>query len=267
MEIFDGKTGQSLEEDVEDLKEKSQKRYESEQPPGYEDYGEDEYVSRGECEDFIIWRQLLVFAEQAGEDVVFITGEKKPDWWEVDDKHEIVRPRYELLREFGRRAGQTFWMLTTEEMLDNAYDRLGVEVRKKSVEQTGKIPESMGLSVEEPMGKVDEIGDLVSVFSDLSECLKYARHNISEERWSVSENIISDAKRYYENAIGKEKSKILSKEKMSNIALGINEIEKHISSKRKNEALEYEKEVRSVTNQILERLADERSRLAQNMME
>ena len=142
IEIFEGKTGSVLEEDMEDLKEEAQERYESEQPPGYEDYDEDEDVSRGECEDFLIWRQLIEYAEREGEDIVFITGEKKKDWWEVDDKHEIVRPRHELLREFSRETEQSFWMLLVKPMLNCAHERLGVEVKDKSVEQTDKIPEN-----------------------------------------------------------------------------------------------------------------------------
>ncbi|MBB4060065.1 putative nucleic acid-binding protein [Salinibacter ruber] len=189
IEIFDGKTGQSLEEDVEDLKEKAQKRYESEQPPGYEDYGGDEYVSRGECEDFIIWKQLLVFAEREEEDVVFITGEEKQDWWEVDNEYEIVRPRYELLREFSRRTGQVFWILTTEDMLENAYDRLGVEVRDKSVEQTEtvkilskKLESNYEISIGERIKKLIETEELYKIRAAVAS-IESIKENISEGNW------------------------------------------------------------------------------------
>jgi hypothetical protein len=81
----------------------------------------------------------MKFAEGEGEDVVFITGEKKEDWWEVDREYNIVRPRHELLKEFRSETGQSFWMLTTEQMLDNAYERTGIDVKEKSVEQTKTI--------------------------------------------------------------------------------------------------------------------------------
>jgi hypothetical protein len=137
MEIFEGKTGSVLEEDMGDLREEAQERYESKQPPGYEDY-EGGDMSRGECEDFLIWKQLMDFAKRESEDVVFITGEEKEDWWEKDDDHNIIRPRHELLREFSRKTGQTCWTLTTERMVMSAEERLEVYVRDKSVEQIGK---------------------------------------------------------------------------------------------------------------------------------
>lgn len=258
MEIFEGKTGSGLDEEMEDLKAEARERYESKQPPGYEDYDGEDELSRGECEDFLIWKQLMEFAEREGKDIVFITGEEKPDWWEVDREHSIIRPTHELLREFGRETEQVFWMLTTEDMIDAADDRLGVDVKPKSAKQTTKI--SVGVGDEKPAVTINEIGDLISAFSDLSECLKDARHNVSESRWSVSETIISDAKRHYENAIGKDKKGILYKEKTAKIALGLNEIEEGIDKREREYALKHEKGVRAVTNQILERLADKRPR-------
>jgi hypothetical protein len=139
MEIFDGKTGEPLDEDMEDLKEKAQERYESEKPPGYEDYDGEDELGRGECEDYLIWKQLMDFAEREGEDFVFITSERKEDWWEVDEAYNPVRPRHELMREFGRKTEQVFWMLTTEQMFGNAHKRMGIDVKNKSVKQAEKV--------------------------------------------------------------------------------------------------------------------------------
>jgi len=142
IEIFEGKTGGELNKDLDELKKAARKRYDRKKPPGYEDYDGEEELSRGECEDFLVWQQLLEFAEREDEDVVFITGEKKRDWWEKDDDHNLIRPKHELLREFSRETEQSFWMLLVKPMLNCAHERLGVEVKDKSVEQTDKIPEN-----------------------------------------------------------------------------------------------------------------------------
>ncbi|MCS3822657.1 PIN-like domain-containing protein [Salinibacter ruber] len=139
MDVFEGKTGSELDEDIDELKKEAQSRYEAEKPPGYEDYNGEDKVSRGECEDFLIWKQLMDFAEREGEDVVFITGEEKYDWWEKDYEHNFVRPGHELLREFKRETGQDFWMFATERLIEGANEKLGLDVKDKSVEQTGKI--------------------------------------------------------------------------------------------------------------------------------
>lgn len=149
MGIFQGETGSELDEDIEELKDKARERYKEEKPPGYEDYDGEDDLSKGECEDFLIWKQLIEFGKREGQDVVFITGEKKKDWWEVDREHDIVRPRHELLREFRRETGQTFWMLTTEDMIESANEQLGLDVKKKSVEQTDKVGLSFTPTVEQ----------------------------------------------------------------------------------------------------------------------
>jgi hypothetical protein len=161
IDIFEGNTGRELDEDMEELKDQALERYENEKPPGYEDY-EGGDISRGECEDFLIWKQLMEFAERESEDVVFITGEEKPDWWEVNDDHNIIRPRHELLREFRRESGQFFWMLTTENMLENAYELLGVEVRDKSVEQTDKVSQK-GITSKTVLRRGDEVKQVGTV--------------------------------------------------------------------------------------------------------
>lgn len=163
MEIFEGKTGSELDEDIAELKKEAQARYKAEKPPGYEDYDGEDEVSRGECEDFIIWKQLMEFAEREDEDVLFITDDGKFDWWEKDDDYDFIRPRHELLREFRKETGQTFWMLTAEQMTDNAYERLGVEVSDKSIEQTGKVSNPPSVQYKDlfgsrPLGEKDTGG-------------------------------------------------------------------------------------------------------------
>jgi hypothetical protein len=185
MKIFEGHTGDELEEDIEDLKKRARERYESEQPPGYEDYSQDEDVSRGECEDFLIWKQLMVFAEREEEDIVFITGEEKPDWWEVDSDHEIVRPRHELLREFSKETDQTFWMLTTERMLDDAYERMGVEVRDKSINQTDKLAEKNKRGVSENIDATDERNVKINKYDKIRKVSFLLENSIEDLRFII----------------------------------------------------------------------------------
>ena len=193
MEIFEENTGGVLEEDMEDLKEEAQERYENEQPPGYEDYDEDEDVSRGEFEDFLIWKQLMEYAERKGEDVVFITGEKKRDWWEKDDDYNLVRPKYELLREFRKETEQTFWMIKTERMLQDAQKRIGIDVKDKSVKQTDTVEtndteivsEMDNLLTSEDPKSEESYGDRLA----LSGALKDFCKEIEDEIEKVNRNI------------------------------------------------------------------------------
>jgi len=186
MDIYEGKTGEALDGDMEELKEEARERYEEEKPPGYEDYDDGNGLSRGECEDFLIWKQLMEYAEREGEDVVFITGEEKPDWWKMDRDYEIVRPRHELLREFRRETGRAFWMLTTEGMVQEAGDRLELDVKDNSVRQTEKVAkENEEYKRVEKLEKVENIKNISNRmlwrFEDLLNAVKSGNWEKSKE--------------------------------------------------------------------------------------
>jgi hypothetical protein len=186
LKIFEGKTGDALEDGMEELKKEARQRYEREQPPGYKDYNNEDELSRGECEDFIIWKQLMKFGEQEGKDVVFITGDTKYDWWEKDDKHNFARPSHEILREFYRKTNQSFWMITTEGMVQEAGDRLGLDVKDNSVRQTERVArENEVYRREEKLEKVEKIKNISNRmlwrFEDLLSAIKSSNWEKSKE--------------------------------------------------------------------------------------
>jgi hypothetical protein len=186
MKIFEDKTGDALEDGMEELKKEARQRYEEEKPPGYEDPDDVDELSRGDYEDFLIWKQLMKFGEQEGEDVVFITGDTKYDWWEKDNKHNFVRPSHEILREFHRKTSQSFWMMTAERMVQEAGDRLELDVKANSVRQTERVArENEVYRREEKLEKVERIKNisnrLVWRFEDLLNAIKIRSWDKSKE--------------------------------------------------------------------------------------
>jgi uncharacterized protein YukE len=138
VSLFNGRTGEELEDEWDDLKQEARKRYSRERPPGYKDFSDGDEVTRGEIEDYVIWRQLMTKATKEGVDIVFVTNEKKPDWWDKDDDHNLVRPRHELLQEFRNKTGQRFWMLHYEEFIETAGERLDIDISQESVDQASQ---------------------------------------------------------------------------------------------------------------------------------
>jgi hypothetical protein len=107
------------------------RRIDHEIPPGYKDKDK-KNTSHG---DYFVWAQILDEAESRSCDVLFITRDKKRDWWRVSASNEIMGPRGELVRELMSRTsgkGRLFF-LTPERFLTWAKELLGVTVSGESI--------------------------------------------------------------------------------------------------------------------------------------
>lgn len=102
-------------EDISELEKKGEDRYKKKIPPGYKDSNKD-YNKYG---DYIIWSEILRFAEKNKCDVCFVSRDNKEDWFESSQGHKIC-PRYELLYEFQSKSpGSIFKIISLDYFLAN----------------------------------------------------------------------------------------------------------------------------------------------------
>lgn len=98
----------------------AKRRFKDKKPPGYAD--------GGRPGDYIIWEQTLVFAKNHKCPIVFITEEKKEDWWvlgKISDLEGTSRtkisqpshPRFELLSEFLAETNHNCHLVSIETFL------------------------------------------------------------------------------------------------------------------------------------------------------
>jgi predicted nucleic acid-binding protein len=138
--IFDSKVGNPYDkQSLQSLYKEAEDRYKKLQPPGFMDAKEKE--DERKYGDFILWKQILTFAERESLPIVFITGEKKEDWW-IKKNGEIVAPHIELRREFQEYVKQPFWMYRTQRFIEMAKDKLMVEIDPRSIEETNTIADA-----------------------------------------------------------------------------------------------------------------------------
>ncbi|MET1174590.1 PIN-like domain-containing protein [Paenibacillus amylolyticus] len=72
------------------------RRFEKKIPPGYCDYLEKEDNKFG---DLIVWKELLKKSVSDSRPILFITRDKKEDWFHKNSDHEITSVREELIQE------------------------------------------------------------------------------------------------------------------------------------------------------------------------
>ncbi len=130
--------------DLDNLLTDAQDRFDKKIPPGFadSDKGDESYRDRGvtypkKFGDLILWRQLISHAnkESIGA-IVFVTGDKKVDWWWLDDG-KTLGPLPELVQEIKSTAPvDQFWMYSADQFLQNAEVHLkATEVTAEAVEQ------------------------------------------------------------------------------------------------------------------------------------
>lgn len=105
--ILDGKVGFPLPaSEITNAKQEANRRIEDKRPPGFMD-ARKKINAEG---DYLIWDEVLREASARKVDVLFITGEKKKDWWRIE-RGQAKGPLPELAAELESRAGTRLYML------------------------------------------------------------------------------------------------------------------------------------------------------------
>lgn len=138
-ELFDGKTGPDYQEKMlTEIYMLGSERYSNKIPPGYKDAKKHE-GDRHRFGDLIIWLQIIDHARVMAKDIIFVTDDKKEDWWE-EYKDNRIGPRHELIREFREKTiNQLIWFYTPDRFLKYAKSKVGVSVKSETIEEV-KIP-------------------------------------------------------------------------------------------------------------------------------
>ncbi|ENK4563977.1 DUF4935 domain-containing protein [Yersinia enterocolitica] len=147
-EIFDGKVSENYFSDtLDEIIKKGEERYKNKVPPGYEDAGKatksvelplsQKVAPYG---DLIIWLQLIEYAKNKSEDVIFITDDTKEDWYE-SARGKIIGPRYELVEEFEKETGKNIHIYQSDKFLSEISSLLQKAVSRETVEEVREIKE------------------------------------------------------------------------------------------------------------------------------
>lgn len=142
LTIFDGRVGAAY--DATRLTatiKAAEGRFKAKVPPGYMD--DDEKEGDRRYGDYVLWSQLMDQAKAASTPMIFVTSEKKEDWWEQKG-HLTLGPRLELLEEFSRETGQRIHVYRTERFLELHAARAGSKLNERVVEEIREVDARRG---------------------------------------------------------------------------------------------------------------------------
>lgn len=141
---FEGKTGKPFgDAKIKEIIQLGEKRYEAKIPPGYKDSNKDSIEdATKKYGDLLVWLQTLEYAKENSCSVVFITDDKKEDWW-LEQSGRTISPRPELIEEFIKETGQSFWMYSVSKFIEETASINKKEVNPVVMDEIRKISERL----------------------------------------------------------------------------------------------------------------------------
>lgn len=134
--ILNGRVGAALEQtEYEEAVAEGKRRVEAGEPPGAGDGGKQ---GDGPAGDYLVWVQVLREAERRRQNVLLVTGERKPGWWRREHG-ELRGPRLELFDELKALADVRLFIQRPGSLLVQARDALRINVRDESVKDIERV--------------------------------------------------------------------------------------------------------------------------------
>lgn len=142
--MFANKTGEPFDESMlKAIVTEGEVRYKNEIPPGYRDAKKndsgDPYRKYG---DLIIWKQMISKSKDASKPIIFISDDKKDDWWR-DQSGRTIGPRAELREEFIKESSNDFWMYTVDKFIEWSAHINNTQLSQSAINEIKEISEEV----------------------------------------------------------------------------------------------------------------------------
>lgn len=163
-EAFSGKIDSNYpSETLTGMYEEAKQRFQNKVPPGYED-GKDKDTPR-KYGDYILWRQLMDYSKREKKSLLFITDEKKGDWWWRLKNSRVIGPRQELVEEFNKETTMDFHMYSTDKFIEYGLSFFN-EKNPKAVLEVKVAGEERSREIEQHFRRKDRLDKLKEALNE-----------------------------------------------------------------------------------------------------
>ena len=189
LELYDGKVGTGFDkDDMDKIIAEGEERVKKHIPPAYKDSKKaDATCDNNAYGDFVIWKEIINYAKDNKRDVIFITDDKKEDWWNIC-KGRTIGPRVELIKEFSDITNQEFYMYSMEQFISVNDSINGKKIDTSVIDEVKRVPRLRRIERERSLSmgmerlafterKIDELREKMNYLSDK---LQYSRKEIEE---------------------------------------------------------------------------------------
>lgn len=134
--LFENKVGEPYNEKrLAEIYIEGETRYKKGIPPGFKDISKEEAEKYG---DLVLWYQIIDHAISTKKSIIFVTDDKKEDWWNKF-KGKTISPHPYLIREMISKANVKFYMYQTEQFMNYAQKYIGSTVKEEAINEIKNI--------------------------------------------------------------------------------------------------------------------------------
>jgi hypothetical protein len=139
-ELFNEKIGEKYsDQELQTIFDKGKIRYEKKIPPGFSDIANKKNKGNQKLYgDLIIWNQLIDKSKTSKSTIIFVTDDRKEDWW-LKFKGQTIRPREELIKEFFDETGFRILIYQADSFLNFAKEKLNSKVKEESIKEVKQV--------------------------------------------------------------------------------------------------------------------------------
>jgi hypothetical protein len=137
-------------EELEKIYRDGKKRYEDEIPPGYKDKTvKKEAGNRSLYGDIVVWKQIIKHAKEIEPSIIFITDDRKEDWW-FKFKGKTIGPRPELIKEFKDESNKRVNIYQADNFIELASRNLNEAPNTEAIEEirTLRLADEQAIALE-----------------------------------------------------------------------------------------------------------------------
>lgn len=132
QKLFDNKVGTEPSLDIlQKIYSEGEKRYKENIPPGFKDNSKQ---GNGKFGDLLIWKQIIDKAKADSCDIIFISDDRKEDWW-LEHQGKTISPRPELLKEFRLETSKSCHFYKPFQFLEFSNKYLNSKVKNEVIEE------------------------------------------------------------------------------------------------------------------------------------
>jgi PIN like domain len=126
-------------DELEKLFREGKRRYDDEIPPGYMDQSSKKNSgNRSLYGDLIVWKQTIKQAKDKTSSVIFITDDRKEDWW-YKFQGKTIGPQPDLIKEFKDETGKQINIYQADNFLELASKNLNEKLNQEAVDEIREI--------------------------------------------------------------------------------------------------------------------------------
>lgn len=127
--LYEGKVGPEYNSsEMDKIYAEANQRYPLSIPPGYINDG---YMDkRKKYHGLIVWKQLIRYAKESNNDILYVTGKVSEDWYYIE-RNKIISPRHELQDEFRKQTKKHFFAMNFSEFIKKCCEIFNIRMDRE----------------------------------------------------------------------------------------------------------------------------------------